>query len=183
MKRGLVTALISFAMLGGVIATICIADEYDTMTREYIDIEAVYNSYEKKELTTVDEFKSSADTEIQFHDYMADDTTGLYRYSIINTEEKIQDHAVEYYKAYFSNDNEIHFILNYNDNTVTQIDKTGNQLFLIIRTYDSWEQGFNIKDFTSGEELACYVVDTDTNEVFRLVKGELLPYHAKGEIL
>lgn len=182
--KGIVVTGLSLALLVGVIVTVALVEEHETGRNQCIDIESVYQEYEEGiELSPEDIFKSSADTEIQFHKDMAYDTTGLYRYSIINTPEAIQDHAVEYYNAYFSNDDEIHFVLNYDNNTVTQIDKTGSQLFLVTRTFDAWEQGFNIKEFAEGEELACYVVDIDTNEVLRLVKGELLPYHAKGEVL
>lgn len=62
-----------------------------------------------------------------------DDVTGNWRLSTVVTSKSIKDYAFDYYKAYFNNDNEIHWIINYADNTTSRINCMDGYLF--VSTY------------------------------------------------
>ena len=53
------------------------------------------------------------------------DVTGNWRISSIAEPIVMSDHALAYYKQYFENDNEIHAIVNFGNNTTTQISTLG----------------------------------------------------------
>lgn len=97
-------------------------------------------------------------------DKVRNDTTGNWRISCIAENIDMSEHALDYYKQYFTDDSEIHFIVNFNYNTTTKIMSMGDQLDVTVQDYVSKEE-HDAKVLGSGEVLAEYFVDKDTGEV------------------
>ena len=62
------------------------------------------------------------------------DSTGNWRISLIAENIDMSEYALDYYKQYFTDDSEIHFIVNFNYNTTTKIMVVGGQLDVTCRT-------------------------------------------------
>lgn len=97
-------------------------------------------------------------------DKVRNDTTGNWRISCIAENIDMSEHALDYYKQYFTDDSEIHFIVNFNYNTTTKIMSMGDQLDVTVQDYVSKEE-HDAKVLGSGEVLAEYFVDKDTGEI------------------
>lgn len=97
-------------------------------------------------------------------DKVRNDTTGNWRISCIAEDIDMSEHALDYYKQYFTDDSEIHFIVNFNYNTTTKIMSMGDQLDVTVQDYVSKEE-HDAKVLGSGEVLAEYFVDKDTGEI------------------
>lgn len=70
---------------------------------------------------------------VDYRGKFKDDVTENWRLSTVVTSKPIEDYAFDYYKAYFNNDNEIHWIINYADNTTSRINCMDGYLF--VSTY------------------------------------------------
>lgn len=98
-------------------------------------------------------------------DKVRNDTTGNWRISLIAENIDMSEYALDYYKQYFTDDSEIHFIVNFNYNTTTKIMVMGgDQLDVTVQDYVSKEE-HDAKVLGSGEVLAEYFVDKDTGEI------------------
>ena len=60
------------------------------------------------------------------------DSTGNWRISLIAENIDMSEYALDYYKQYFTDDSEIHFIVNFNYNTTTKIMVVGGQLDVVV---------------------------------------------------
>lgn len=119
--------------------------------------------------STAPEVESSATSSpldgIKFRaDKVRNDATGNWRISCIAENIDMSEHALDYYKQYFTDDSEIHFIVNFNYNTTTKIMSMGDQLDVTVQDYVSKEE-HDAKVLGSGEVLAEYFVDKDTGEI------------------
>jgi hypothetical protein len=63
--------------------------------------------------------------DITFYDEFRNDKTGKWRKALIVVAEPAEKYAVDYYKDYFKSDDEIHFIYNFQLNTVNVLKKAG----------------------------------------------------------
>ena len=63
------------------------------------------------------------------------DNTGNWRISLIAENIDMSEYALDYYKQYFTDDSEIHFIVNFNYNTTTKIMNMGGQLDVTVQDY------------------------------------------------
>lgn len=97
-------------------------------------------------------------------DKVRNDTTGNWRISLIAENIDMSEYALDYYKQYFTDDSEIHFIVNFNYNTTTKIMVMGGDLDVTVQDYVSKEE-HDAKVLGSGEVLAEYFVDKDTGEI------------------
>ena len=57
------------------------------------------------------------DDNVFYQDYVNNDVTGRWRLCEVYSTEKVADHAVTYYRAYFEDDNEIHAVINFMQKT------------------------------------------------------------------
>ena len=92
------------------------------------------------------------------------DNTGNWRISCIAENLEMKDHALEYYNQYFTDDSEIHFIVNFNYNTTTKIMVSGGQLDVTVQDYVPKEE-HDASVLGSGTVLTEYLVDKDTGEI------------------
>lgn len=97
-------------------------------------------------------------------DKVRNDATGNWRISCIAENIDMSEYALDYYKQYFTDDSEIHFIVNFNDNTTTKIMVSGGSLDVTVQDYVSKEE-HDAKVLGSGEVLAEYFVDKNTGEI------------------
>jgi hypothetical protein len=93
----------------------------------------------------------------------ANDATGRWRRYIYWAPNNVADYAVDYYKAYFESDDEVHFAINKHFKTTTRITKVGNLLSVAIYEYEEGEEN-DVKRIPSGMKYAEYLVNIDTGE-------------------
>ena len=73
-------------------------------------------------------------------DKVRNDTTGNWRISLIAENIDMSEYALDYYKQYFTDDSEIHFIVNFNYNTTTKIMVMGGDLDVTVQEYVAKEE-------------------------------------------
>lgn len=76
----------------------------------------------------------------------------------------LSEYALDYYKQYFTDDSEIHFIVNFNYNTTTKIMVMGGDLDVTVQEYVAKEE-HDAKMLGSGTVLAEYFVNIETGEL------------------
>ena len=76
----------------------------------------------------------------------------------------MSEYALDYYKQYFTDDSEIHFIVNFNYNTTTKIMVMGGDLDVTVQEYVAKEE-HDAKMLGSGTVLAEYFVNIETGEL------------------
>ena len=94
-------------------------------------------------------------------------STGNWRISLIAEHIDMSEYALDYYKQYFTDDSEIHFIVNFNYNTTTKIMVVGGQLDVTVQDYVSKEE-HDANILGSGTVLAEYFVDKETGEIEKI---------------
>lgn len=97
-------------------------------------------------------------------DKVRNDTTGNWRISLIAENIDMSKYALDYYKQYFTDDSEIHFIVNFNYNTTTKIMVMGGDLDVTVQEYVAKEE-HDAKMLGSGTVLAEYFVNIETGEI------------------
>lgn len=95
---------------------------------------------------------------------MRNDVTGNWRISTIAESIDIQEYAVSYYNKYFTNDTEIHAIVNFTYNTTTKISIMGNLLDVCIYDYVDGEE-HDAKLLFGGTLLKEYFVNIDNGDI------------------
>ena len=95
------------------------------------------------------------------------DNTGNWRISLIAENIDMSQYALDYYKQYFTDDSEIHFIVNFNYNTTTKIMVVGGQLDVTVQDYVSKEE-HDANVLGSGTVLAEYFVDKENGEIEKI---------------
>ena len=95
------------------------------------------------------------------------DNTGNWRISLIAENIDMSEYALDYYKQYFTDDSEIHFIVNFNYNTTTKIMNMGGQLDVTVQDYVSKEE-HDANVLGSGTVLAEYFVDKETGKIEKI---------------
>lgn len=102
--------------------------------------------------------------DVMFSDEFRNDKTGKWRKALISVSEPAEEYAVDYYKDYFKSDDEIHFIYNFQLNTVNVLRKTGSEtLTLSVHDYVSGEEHDAAKA-AGGELLGEYSINLKTGE-------------------
>lgn len=97
-------------------------------------------------------------------DKVRNDTTGNWRISLIAENIDMSEYALDYYKQYFTDDSEVHFIVNFNYNTTTKIMVMGGDLDVTVQEYVAKEE-HDAKMLGSGTVLAEYFVNIETGEI------------------
>ncbi len=96
------------------------------------------------------------------------DVTGRWYYTTYYDDSEVIDFALNYYKAYFKDDNEIHAVINRSSDTTTCLRVTLDQLFVDVHEYVDGEEN-DAKVMFSGDIISEYVVDINTGEIERIV--------------
>lgn len=93
------------------------------------------------------------------------DKTGNWRLSRVATTENIVEYTKSYYENNFSNDNEIHAIVNFTLNTTTKVSKmSDNILSVTVHEYVDKEE-HDANELFSGMVLADYFVYLDNGDI------------------
>lgn len=92
------------------------------------------------------------------------DSTGNYRIMKIAEDVQIEDIALDYYKKYFSDSKEVHFIINFSKNTTTSIADMGTLLDVTVHEYVKKEE-HDAKALGGGAVSAEYHVDKESGKV------------------
>lgn len=97
---------------------------------------------------------------------MRNDITGNFRIATTSKPIQMKDYALEYYKKYFKDDDEIHVIVNFSNSTTTSISNLGILGVLDVSIYEYFEkEEHDAKKLFSGMLLAEYYVDKETGKI------------------
>lgn len=111
--------------------------------------------------------KSFTDSAVMFDESVRNDKTGKWRMYRTSSNESIVDHAADYYKAYFSSDDELHWFINFHpqQKSTTAIrvidDKT---LSLTVHEYVDKEE-HDASVLGGGNVIAEYLIDIETGKL------------------
>lgn len=112
------------------------------------------NSGETEETETV---PSSIDgVVIDYRGGFDNDATGNWRLSCVITDKSIKEYAFDYYKSFFKNDSEIHWIINYSDGTTSRINCIDGYLFVSVYSHVDGEEN-SAKEIGAGNAICDYV--------------------------
>lgn len=125
-------------------------------------------SEKESSATETSEDSKQTDSESEGIDFVVsnvrNDVTGKWRKSLIAENVEPKDYALDYYKQYFKNDDEIHAIINFNYNTTTKLSVMDNLLDVTIYEYVDKEE-HDAKVLFSGMVLDEYFIDIDSGEI------------------
>lgn len=114
--------------------------------------------------------KSFSDSASIFDNEVRNDKTGKWRLYKTSTSEDIVNHAVDYYKAYFASDSELHFIINFhpqqNSTTVIRVIDE-NTLNVTEHEYVAKEE-HDANELGGGNVIADYFVDIETGAIEKI---------------
>jgi len=129
----------------------------------------VSESSESSESSEIsDDMPSSvSDVDVTFASSINGDVTGNWRLARVATDKETQDYALDYYKAFFKSDDEIHWIVNFSNNTTTSIKCMGDLLFVDIFDYVKGEE-LSAKDIGSGTLLSEYQITISTGDMEKI---------------
>jgi len=109
-----------------------------------------------KNINDIDDSFSASD--------VRNDVTGNWRISTIASNINIVEYALSYYKEKFKNNNEIHGIINLNNNTTTKITVMGEMLDISVYEYTSGEE-HDANLLYGGMLLKQYVIYLDNGDI------------------
>lgn len=99
-----------------------------------------------------------------FYENVRNDVTGKWRVLVFYSAENIVDHAVEYYNAYFSADDEIHIAVNLGLKTTSVMNVSGGVMYVSVHEYIDKEE-HDAKVLGGGDLLKSYTVNLETGEI------------------
>ena len=95
------------------------------------------------------------------------DKTGNWRISKISENINMEEYALSYYKKYFKNDSEIHWIVNFTLKTTTCISVSGNLIWVDVHEYVDGEEHY-ADTLGSGTILSKFQIYTDNGDIEKL---------------
>ena len=115
-----------------------------------------------------DESFESDGINIIYSDYVRNDVTGNWRIAKLASNINIADYALDYYKTYFKDENEIHAIVNFTTGTTTKVsvNKTFGVIDLTVHEYVDKEE-HDAKELFGGKVLVSYNVYLDNGDIER----------------
>ena len=148
----------------------------EPITNETPTEDPVSNTETTEELThrSGDEFvgisdKKFSDNEINIdlQDSVRNDVTGNWKLARTSDVFNIEEYALDYYNTYFNDDNEIHAVVNFTNNTTTNISYMFGILDVAIHEYvDKEEHDANI--LFSGDVIEEYYVYIDNGDIEKI---------------
>jgi len=99
-----------------------------------------------------------------FYENVRNDVTGKWRVLVFYSSENIVDHAVEYYNAYYSSDDEIHMVVNLGLKTTSALSVSNGIMYLDVHEYIDGEE-HDAKVLGGGDLLKSYTIDLNTGEI------------------
>lgn len=92
------------------------------------------------------------------------DVTGNWKISKISADVQMVDYALSYYRSYFYNDSEIHWIVNFYNRTTTCITTDGVELYVDVYEYMDGEE-HDASQLGGGMLLGQYFVYLDNGDI------------------
>ena len=109
--------------------------------------------------------KSCHDIDATFsRDKVRNDVTGKWRVSAISADVQMVEYAKDYYQWKFTNDDEIHCIVNFYNNTTTKIQYLSGNLFVTVHEYVKGEE-HDANLMFSGTVLQDFIVYLDNGDI------------------
>lgn len=121
----------------------------------------------KKIGTAKEDFKYTESIYFDFYNSVPNDVTGKWRLATTSNAADITSYALNYYKAYFKSDDEIHGIVNKKAGTTCSLSVTGNTLNVISHSYVEGEEN-DAKMLFCGDVIAEYFINIETGEIEKL---------------
>ena len=151
-----------FIWICGIISAIVNPDSTSTSNNTTI----AETTVEENQTTSVNG-KDISTLDITYYDYVRNDVTNKWKHALIVENINIQDYALSYYQTYFKSKDEIHGIINFFNNTSTNLRVSGNSLFCEIHDYVKGEE-HDAKLMFSGTLLASYQININTGEIVKI---------------
>lgn len=95
---------------------------------------------------------------------VTNDKTGLWRYTKIADNHDFNAYALDYYKTYFQNDDEVHVIINTETKTTTVIFRILARLDVTVYAYSEGEET-DASTIAKGDRIAEYYIYTEDGEI------------------
>ena len=95
------------------------------------------------------------------------DVTGNWKISVINKSMNFEEYALSYYKKYFTDDSEIHAIVNFAYNTTTKIQVLGDTLGITVYEYVKDEE-HDAKKLFGGMLYSEYQIYLDNGDIVKV---------------
>lgn len=160
MKRRNVIALCVAVFAFALVGTSCGSSGNNTTSKQS-------TATESQETESTSSHKEIDGVDISFAGPMNDDVTGNFRLARVNTQKEAKDYAVDYYHNYFTNDDEIHWLVNFSLNTTSSITCMGDQLY--VDTYDYVkDEELSAKEIGGGTLLSEYTIDLNSGDVTKV---------------
>lgn len=99
------------------------------------------------------------------------DVTGNWRISVINKSMNFEEYALSYYKKYFTDDKEIHAIVNFAYMTTTKITATGDMLNVTVYEYVENEE-HDAKKLFGGMLYSEYRIYLDNGDIVKVERTD-----------
>lgn len=107
-----------------------------------------------------------------FADNVNNDVTGKWRIAKVSTKISTEKYALDYYKKFFSSDDEIHAIVNFTDSTTTCITQLfSDTIDVTIHNYIDGEE-HDAKVLFGGDTLEEYWINVNTGEIEDILNEE-----------
>lgn len=121
----------------------------------------------KKIETAKESFKYTESIYFNFNDSVPNDVTGKWRLATTSNAADVTSYALNYYKAYFKSNDEIHGIVNKRNSTTCSLSVVGNLLSVVVHKYVEGEEN-DAKILFVGDVIAEYFIDIETGEIEKL---------------
>lgn len=150
--------------------------ESNTLTFNIIDPERVVkekeNAIQEDDTTYPDSING---IDISFSKSVRNDVTGRWRLAKVATNTPTEEYALDYYKAFFKDDDEVHIIVNFTLKTTTFLNSAGtNIIFCDIHEYVDKEE-HDASALGGGMLLASYGINKETGAIEKLVDEDTEP--------
>lgn len=108
--------------------------------------------------------KTKIDSSLLFDTSIRNDKTDNWRLARLATNLPITDYALDYYEAYFDNDNEVHAVINFTKNETNNITAGNGMLFIDTHQYVKDEE-HDASELFGGPIIAQYIIDLNSGEI------------------
>ena len=138
-----------------------------SLITEAISTEAVPHRTGDNIIGISDKSFAADNINVSFDSSVHNDATGNYRLARISDSINIEDYALDYYRNYFTNNNEVHFIINFTYNTTTVINCSSGILYVTTHEHIKDEE-HDAKKIGGGMTLTSYAVYTDNGDIEKM---------------
>lgn len=122
---------------------------------------------ENANTVTLSEIHDCVPVDFIYYGKVPNDSTGKWRLSKANTNLNASEYALFYYSYYFESDNEIHAIVNYQNNTTIRICANFGMLDVSVLTHIEGEEN-DAKMLFGGSVIESYQVDISSGEILNI---------------